>query len=387
MINNSLIAKMEHEWDKRGYYQVGANKFYSKAQAILHLQKTGQSMNFVFNDAEFGTADWKQEPVDSIQEIYRKRAQQLRDKYDHLVLSYSSGSDSSNILHAFINNGIKLDEIFCYGPFKTSQGHNKPLTQDSENNFREIDLVALPYLRELSKKHKFKITLYDWTDDVANGFKSADWVWNETQSRLSPSIVARNRLHNARSHLNLVDKGQRVAFIFGIDKPRVILKDGSYYTAFLDLTLNMGVGPGACVTGSEWETDEYFYWTPDMPEIVIKQGHMIKNFIEAHSEMRNLVLDADQGAWHEAYSTQYYHLVKTLLYPGFNPGIWQTKKISSLTYTEHDGWFINSHGLEAKKHWLAGLHDLQQTLDSKWFIQGTVNKGFVGSWSKWYKIG
>lgn len=385
MTFNTLQSAVEKEWDKRGYYQVGNQKFYSKVQAIVAGKTSGHYPEFRFNDESFSAANWIAEPSETLQELYKKRAWQLRNKYDHLVLSFSGGADSTNILQTFVKNNIPLDEVFCFGPFSTRQGHDKPLTRDAENNFREIDLVALPYLKELSKTHKFKITLYDWTEDLVKHFKNTDWIWTETQSRLSPSIVVRNRLHNARSHLNLVDAGKKVGFIFGIDKPKVILKNGSYYMTFLDLNLNMGVGPGALVSGAEWEFDEYFYWTPDLPELVIKQGHVLKNFFEANNNLKCYVQDADQGGWAK-YASRYGRLVKQLMYPEFDLDTWQTEKISSLTYTNHDNWFINSN-LKERDIWLAGLNELQTQLGPEWFNQGSVDHGFIGSWSKWYKIG
>jgi hypothetical protein len=38
--------------------------------------------------------------------LYKERAQQLRDNYDELILYYSGGSDSHNILHTFLQNNI-----------------------------------------------------------------------------------------------------------------------------------------------------------------------------------------------------------------------------------------------------------------------------------------
>jgi hypothetical protein len=388
-MDSATLARMSCEWDKRGYYRVGDQKFYNKAQAILACQKIGPEHwpDFIFNDDVFCQADWSQEPEENLTEIYRQRALQLREKYDHLVLSYSSGSDSTTILQTFLFNNIKLDEVFCYGPFSTTQGHADTLTRSAENNFREIDLIALPYLRELAKKYKFKVTLYDWTQDMANGFRDEDWIWTESQSRLSPSIVVRNRLHNARSHLNLVDLGKKVGFIFGIDKPKIILKNNTYYSAFIDLDLNMGVGPGALMTGSEWEHDEYFYWTPDMPKLVIKQAHVLKKFFESNPALKHCVENSDQAQWAELHKPQYLDIVKRLMYPGFNADVWQTNKISSLTYTEHDNWFIKDSSLPANQVWQAGLQTLQNTLNPKFFNGGNVSKGYVGSWSKWHKIG
>ena len=389
MITSEKMSRMAHEWDKRGYYRVGNQKFYNKAQAIMACQKIGAEYwpDFIFNDAEFSAADWITNPTESLNNLYVQRAQQLRLKYDHLVLSYSGGADSTTVLETFLHNNIPLDEVFCYGPFSTNQGQNGRLTRSAENNYREIDLVAIPYLKELSKKYKFKVTLYDWTNDMANAYKDSDWIWTETQSRLAPSIFVRNRLHQARSHLNLVDQGKKVGFIFGIDKPRVILKDDTYYMTFIDLDLNMGGGPGALVTGSEWEYDEYFYWSPDLPKLLVKQAHTIKDFFEKNPALQIYVKDADQASWSKTYKKQYNEFIKKLVYPNWNLDVWQTEKISTPTWTEHDGWFINHPDLPAKDNWLAGLAELQKTIDSKFFNDGTVVNGYVGSYSKWYKIG
>ena len=109
MTLHNTLTKMQQEWDKRGFYQVGQKKFYSKALAIMESQQSGIYPEFNFNDQKFSTYNWGKEPEQSLQEIYRKRALQLREKYDYLVLSYSSGSDSTNILHSFLFNGIKID--------------------------------------------------------------------------------------------------------------------------------------------------------------------------------------------------------------------------------------------------------------------------------------
>ena len=387
MLTFEKLQRMEVEWDKRGYYLLDDKKYYSKLQAIANA-KEGQQPKFVFNDKEFGVANWLQEPAESLLEIYRQRALQLRQKYDYLILCYSSGADSTNMLHSFLHNNIPIDEILCYGPFDTTQGQDSPtVTNSPENNYREIDLVALPYLRELSKTYKFKLTHHSWGKDVVNGYKDADWVWTEVNCRMSPSTIARNRLHNNRDHLNLVDQGRQVGFIYGVDKPRLILKNGVYYLAFLDLLLQLSVGIGGIISGSDWENDEFFYWTPDMPDIVIKQAHMLKNYFESNPTLTPCVLNADQAGWHQTYSEQYFDIVKRIVYPTFNPNTWQTKKISNLIFSENDSWFFKNSDKTAKKYWLAGIQEVERTVDSRWFNQGSIKNGIVGSWSKWYKIG
>ena len=378
------LTTRQYKW---GIYRVGTKQFFNKAQAILEAQRTGTWVEFDYYDDVYSSANLDTEPQEELWEIYRRRAQQLRDKYDYLVLSYSSGCDSTTILHSFLYNNIPLDEIFCYGPFSTIQGHSSTQVEAvSANNYREIDLVALPYLRELSKTYNFKLTLHDWTTDMINGFQDKDWIYNEVRSRLAPSTYARNRLHTGREHLNLVDRGKRTAFIHGIDKPRIILKDGEWFFSFLDIMMDMGVGPGGIATGASWEDDEFFYWTPDMPEIVIKQAHVIRNYITAHPETRAYVDNAHKAEWNTPYADHYYDLIKRLIYPTYNHSTWQTKKPTSPTYTDHDYWFIESQHLEARRHWLAGLEELQQLIEPRWFNGGHVNHGFQCHWSRWHKF-
>jgi hypothetical protein len=400
----NALTKQFYQWGTYVVKNTGDNedkKYFNKSAAIMEAQKHEHAwVEFNFHDDTFANSNPMVEPDEDLLELYRQRAQQLRDEYDYLVLSYSSGCDSTNILHAFLHNDIKLDEIFCYGPFSTQQGRtwqHDPLNRNrmgekyellktSANNYREIDLVAIPYLKELSKTYDFKLTLYDWTDDLVDSFTDQDWVWHETRCRLAPSCFARNRLHNARQHLDLVDKGKKVAFIYGIDKPRVILKDNQWYFSFLDIMFDMGAGPSAIATGQHWEHDEFFYWTPDMPEITIKQAHMIKRYVEEHPETLPYVADADNAEWNTPYADLYYDMIKRIIYPTYNHDTWQTKKPTSATYTDHDYWFINSD-LPAKRHWLAGLDELTRNIDSKFFNGGDVANGYVCHWSKWHKFG
>ena len=97
--------------NKFGYFTVGDNHTYSRFEASQISQRTGQTVKWYLNDIYYNSFDWTKEPIDDIQTLYKKRAESLRDRYDYLVLMYSGGIDSCNMLHAFIDNNIKLDEI------------------------------------------------------------------------------------------------------------------------------------------------------------------------------------------------------------------------------------------------------------------------------------
>jgi len=78
-------------------------------------KKTSQSLYWNANDAIFDQYKWDQEPAWSLDELYAKRAQEIRERYVYLVLHFNGSSDSGNILETFIRNRIHLDEIVTRG--------------------------------------------------------------------------------------------------------------------------------------------------------------------------------------------------------------------------------------------------------------------------------
>jgi len=97
--------------DQYGYYQMGDFKTYSVYELMDQYHKDPQPYQWIYNDDFFSQYDWTQEPTESLDELYKQRALELREQYDYLVLFYSGGYDSANMLHAFLDNGIKIDEI------------------------------------------------------------------------------------------------------------------------------------------------------------------------------------------------------------------------------------------------------------------------------------
>ena len=88
--------------DIYGYYTVGGIKMYSQIEAVEISNKLDLPIKWHFNDEVFSSLDWTVEPTETLAELYKKRCEQLREKYDYLVLYYSGGADSDNILNHFI---------------------------------------------------------------------------------------------------------------------------------------------------------------------------------------------------------------------------------------------------------------------------------------------
>jgi len=100
--------------DRNGFYQVGKRKTYLKTEFMEWYDLMPTDWHWNYNDEFFGQFDWSKEPKETINELYKQRALELREQYDYLALYYSGGHDSSNVLYAFLDNGIPIDEVVTY---------------------------------------------------------------------------------------------------------------------------------------------------------------------------------------------------------------------------------------------------------------------------------
>jgi len=261
-----------------GYYIVNNTTIYNKLQAILEASKTKTVLQWVFFDEIFSaaTSSFNKHDV-PLKELYRARAQQLRDANDYLILNYSGGSDSHNILMTFLTYGIKLDHIFVQWPEQLmGKGIYTPNNIDRTNaNFHsEWDLVLKKDLEWLSKTHpEIKIEIADWTTALNEQFYKDDIFANDVSNL--PSI-ARAQKQNTFSPTEgtLALQGKRVASIFGVDKPCVVKKENQWFFYFVDTACMAQPNPD-----NPYGT-EYFYWSPNFSDIAIAQAYAMKRYFE-----------------------------------------------------------------------------------------------------------
>jgi hypothetical protein len=265
-----------------GEYCVGDLRFINKYDAMLFAKNTGLELTWDFNDAVFSCYDWAIPITKNINELYKERAQQLRDKYDYVSLFFSGGADSTNILHAFIDNNIILDEIVMFKPKYCV--YVSGINTLGYNLYSEIELAAIPHLKKYVEKRKIKVrTIY--FEDVFDKFFSSTYYINQffKLNILTPTSLARVAM--AVTDLDwdkLYDAGKTVAHIQGVEKPVVECNNKVCTFKFNDYS-------GTFVFQSNENTDlseklfkyqhhEFFYWTPDLPELVIKQAQIAKEF-------------------------------------------------------------------------------------------------------------
>ena len=147
--------------DKFGYYQIGDRKTYSKIEALEWQRSSGHFPEWYFNRQVFDHMDWFIEPSVDLWTMYQARARQIRETYDYCVIFYSGGSDSHNLLSAWLDAGCKVDEIATFHYYAGSNN------QQSFMN-AEVTNVAIPTAQTLAKQYEFKHRLIDISQDIVD---------------------------------------------------------------------------------------------------------------------------------------------------------------------------------------------------------------------------
>ena len=351
---------------KLGYYTCNNIEFESKIQAHIYSLQVHKPVQWVFNDHEFRSYDWTVEPTETLDQLYDQRARDLREKYDYLILSYSGGSDSHQILMSFIRQGLLIDEIIVntlekgWKPFTTLD----PANTSSANSGAEHQLQTMPRLKEVEKLiPRTKITICDLTDSVHESFlKAGDASWvMEKREALNPIGITRFNYIYFDEVRRRFDKQKKIGIVLGVEKPKSAIQNGKFYIRFNDRSANM-VTIINHIKDYDNSVIEYFYWSPDCVPILIKQGHIIKRWLEQNPQYQvywnsDTISYKIARLWHE-------RLLRDVIYPStWNNSWFQVDKATKDWYSEFDNWFIEgAEGTRAKHIWNEGVDHIKTIL-------------------------
>jgi len=381
---NSVIIEKN---PKLGYYCVGDKTYYSKVQALIEGTKTNQFPTWNFNNQVYASQNWLVDPELDIRELYRIRAQQLRDRYDYIRLECSGGSDSTQTLFSFLLNNIALDEIVFRYPLEGSR--RLPVDARShkcENTLSEYEYATKPLLQWVQTHYpKVKITVHDYSADMLlDHERDESWVFSAKEF-LQPGHVTKFPNYQTIDHKILADGGKHICVLYGIDKPKMCIRDNKWYLYFMDFQANYANPDVGDYTNI---TNEYFFWTPDLPEISVRQAHIIKNWF-SQRENRHLQFLSRWPNHSVAQRTTYESVIKPLIYPDYDHTTFQVNKPGSNFYSEMDYWFYeNFREHKLYQSWLAGIRFVEGNIDSKYFNREFGKQvGFVGFLSPFYCLG
>ena len=350
---------------KLGYYKIGDQIFYSKPQAYLYATKVGIEPTWHFNNVEFAKIDWTIIPELSIRELYRLRAQQLRDRYDYIRLELSGGSDSTTVAYSFLLNGIHLDEVVFRYPAQIDKGMIGDAADTSPNNtLSEKQFAADPLLHWIKTNFPAtKVTVQDYSENLLNDdyLKDESWIFT-TRDWFQPGHGIKHNYFGTKEQCALADSGKQICLLYGVDKPKVGLINDSWYAYFEDVHPNQ---PNPVVGPYTNLTTELFYWTPDLPEIVVKGAHMVKDWFDLPMN-QNLKYLARFPISMVNHRTYYESIVKSVVYPDYDQATWQTTKPTNSFYNEMDHWFhVNMADTKYYDAWQSGLTYLVDKIDPK----------------------
>ena len=381
------LFNSEVDW----YYLLSdGTKLYSKIAAIEYATTNNCSISFYYGDREFSSHNWMVEPQESLAELYKRRAQQIRDEYDYLILMYSSGSDSQNLLRAFNENNIHIDEIVMFGSFDGDKDKFANDKLDPTMPNWELYNLAPRTLGDLIIKPK--ITRLDFTRMAPNQtYTNKDWIYS-TNFWTPNAFLFWNNLDG-----NIPKYKGKVGIIVGKEKPRVIYENNMYYMMFID-SLNLTGASGSIVDKSIGnEHMVYFYSSPHAARLIMKQCHMIKHYMNMTGN-QNLCRVEGFG------TSEYNRHIIPVIYPTISEYSLLNKPPSNII-SQRDRWFYQqSYEHRNKQIWLDGINYISNEIPKEWINSGKkkiipwastpdmkyandLNDGLVGIVSKKYCIG
>ena len=294
------------------YYTQDGSKFDSKVEALEYGLKTGTPVYFYYYDDLYSKLNWKVEPIQSLDYYYLEQAKRIRDQYDYVILCYSGGYDSSNILETFYYNNIKLDKIVTVGAFE--QDTHK---FSDENHNGEVYYNVLPYISELGLNDILQVLDYSklfnntrdfsilnhnesWVDLCGGWFSPHNWFWYDIEKYVVPEHF----------------RNKRVCIIFGKDKPSLFSLGDSMLSGFQfrDTPVNSYASTlqRRNEGGNIHRLD--FYWDPTYPEILLKQLHVLRKYYTLtkyvkHDELESVPIIGDKNV-----NSLIYNLRKPILF-------------------------------------------------------------------------
>lgn len=377
-----------------GYYIVGDKIFAHKLHALQEATRTQTEPTWVFNDREFGSLDWKQSSNVPLHELYKIRAQQIRDKYDYLILNFSGGADSSNILLTFLENNIRLDEVVVHWPRKFSESKYTPnLATTADNLVSEWDYTITPRLEWLRQHYpNLKITLLDFSDDLLK-----EEYFDDTavlMEKHNYAGIKRARAYD-RMLVDRIDRFRNVGYILGASPVEVSAIDNVLAAWFIDYATTPGPKRDYMIGGHP-RNCEFFYWTPDLPEIPREQAHAMLRHFQLNPALTAMLPNFKMSPNNHLILVSGGNpellraIRKDIIYPGRNHQYFQADKAPKThSANEMYAWFYTTEQSKyVTSSWRSAITSQQSLIDPKYFLyHDGVFSSYKHFTSKIYTVG
>lgn len=360
--SDSLLSFSEAE---QGFYGVGNRNFIYKYPAMIYAAKTKQELNWNFNNQFYLDEIKKPRPSVSLTDLYKERAQQLRDTYEYLILAYSGGVNSHNVLRSFIDNKIKLDEVWVDWPKQLIEksGYTLSLSKEASNKASEWEYVIkldLEQLRISNPEIKIHIS------DSCSLFLSGECKDTQTVISGLSDYVTNKRYEYIQDYSKKMNEKISTAVVTGNNKPIFFRIGQSYSFAFSDTSLffkSSKDADGKCNV-------EYFYCSKNIPQVYLEQARCVWDYLLIN---RNLIIKRSvehmkKMSENEIEKQDYNDIIKKICYPKWDLNKHQVNKTGLFTNTNFSNLLYNFKSEPFFLSWEKKLQENLERLDSKRFL-------------------
>lgn len=334
---------------ERGFYQVGNKIFTNKMLAMYEASRSKTEVNFNFHDEIYSRIDWAKRPIGTLKELYKQRAQQLRDEYDYITINFSGGPDSWNVLNSFISNNIKVDEVYTrWGLAERKYTPASNIDYRESNTGSEFEYAVLPVLKYLEKNHP-EINIV--VDDLSECFQSElteKKFLDSDQYQMLPCFF--HTVRQSEKEKQAEKNNRKIGVVYGYDKIKCKVKDGNFYAYFND-----GMCGGDATLYNSSRKFECFYWNPKHPFIPILQAHCIKDFLK----------DDTIHEQPQYKKLTYRKLYMQICYPDYDIKTFQVQKMLGSIISKSDLW-IAKYNRKFFDSWKWHLDQCMDDIDKKY---------------------
>ena len=252
-----------------------------------------------------------------------------------------------------------------------------------------MEYAAIPLLNKFKNKihPNTKVRYQDFAKTGLEILEQEDWFdTNPLCMSISISGILRQITQlNDKYTLNLYDTGKSIGFILGVDKPLVYFDGKDYYCYFMDTSTYHYVTPVDFDNTNPNEkknySTEFFYWTPDMPEIIIKQAQEIKRNCELNPYAKFM---ASQTL--TRHISDYRPILHPVIYPAEVTVDFQTEKPTTKIIRPMDDWFWATSSERVKNNYLNTIAYLKTNTNNNHMIKGDIENGIASHKSKFYRL-
>jgi hypothetical protein len=253
-------------------------------------------------------------------------------------------------------------------------------------------MAQMPLMDKISKSHpNVKITIHDYFDDILK-MKTDEWIYESSAHWIHFSGSTRHSLDKFSHIKDMAEAGKKIGVIYGIDKPIICRgESGNLYTVVMDPVVNV-VTPHFKDRYPNVES-VLFYYSPDMPELMIKQAHEVCRWIHRpeNAHAKSVLWDKSKSLQFNANverGSNWQRSIIPCIYPNTRDqhNVWQAAK-QGLGFRggfQIDNWILQIYGQEKFVQMVeSDLKLFIKKIDMKYIISEDKADGFIRFYHYW----